>query len=76
MGEPQAFPQHQFQAKPILSLSLPKDDDVLSPFHCFMRRYCVEAFSATTDDVATPRYGKSHGVKVVVGLVGIRCLYC
>ena len=34
-----------------------------------MRRYCLEAFSATTDYVATPRYGKSHGVKVLVGLV-------
>ena len=133
MGEPQAFPQNKFQAKPIvieeerdmvteyrqhswisrhamqelpregrlwqvlsnvstcfddcklrskylqpgcISLSLPNDDDVLSPLHCFMRRYCVEAFSATTDDVATPSYSKSHGVKVLVGLVGIRCLYC
>lgn len=59
-----------------VSLSLPEDDDVLSPLHCFMRRYCVEAFTATEEDVATPRYGKSHGVKVVVGQVGIRCLYC
>ena len=58
------------------SLTLPEDDDFLSPLHCFMRRYCVEAFSATPEDVATPRYGKSHGVKVVVGQVGIRCLYC
>ena len=59
-----------------ISLSLPEDDDVLSPLHCFMRRYCVEAFSATPEDVSTPRYGKSHGVKVVVGQIGIRCLYC
>lgn len=58
------------------SLALPEDIDVLSPLHCFMRRYCVEAFSASPDDVSTPRYGKSHGVKVVVGQVGIRCLYC
>lgn len=58
------------------SLSLPEDDDVLSPLHCFMRRYCVEAFSASPEDVATPRYGKSHGFKVEVGQVGIRCLYC
>ena len=59
-----------------ISLSLPEDDDVLSPLHCFMRRFCVEAFTATPEDVATPRYGKSHGVKVTVGQVGIRCLYC
>jgi hypothetical protein len=59
-----------------VSLSLWEDDDFLSPLHCFMRRYCVEAFSASPDDVKTPRYGKSHGVRVVVGQVGIRCLYC
>lgn len=63
-------------SKGSVSLSLPDDTDVLSPLHCFMRRYCVEAFSATPDDVSTPRYGKSHGVKVVTGQVGIRCLYC
>jgi hypothetical protein len=59
-----------------VSLSLPEDDDVLSPLHCFMRKYCVEAFSASPEDVATPRYGKSHGFKVEAGQVGIRCLYC
>lgn len=60
----------------VISLHTPEDDDVLSPLHCFMRRYCVEAFSATEEDVATPRYGKSHGFKVTVGQVGIRCLHC
>ncbi len=59
-----------------VSLHTPEDDDVLSPLHCFMRRYCVEAFSAANEDVATPRYGKSHGFKVEVGQVGIRCLHC
>lgn len=59
-----------------ISLHTPEDDDVLSPLHCFMRRYCVEAFSAEPEDVATPRYGKSHGFKVEVGQVGIRCLHC
>lgn len=59
-----------------ISLSLPEDEDVLSPLHCFMRKYCVEAFTASPEDVATPRYGKSHGLKVVTGQVGIRCLYC
>jgi len=59
-----------------VSLHTPEDDDVLSPLHCFMRRFCVEAFSATAEDVATPRYGKSHGFKVEIGQVGIRCLHC
>ena len=58
------------------SLALPEDDDVLSPLHCFMRKYCVEAFSATPQDVEIPRYGKSHNGKIVVGQVGIRCLHC
>lgn len=59
-----------------VSLALPEDEDVLSPLHCFMRKYCVEAFSATIQDIATPRYGKSHGGKIVVGQVGIQCLHC
>lgn len=59
-----------------VSLALPEDDDVLSPLHCFMRKYCVEVFSAQQEDIATPRYGKSHGGKIVVGQVGIRCLHC
>jgi hypothetical protein len=59
-----------------VSLALSEDDDVLSPLHCFMRKFCVEAFSADQDDVATPRYGKSHGGKIVVGQVGIRCIHC
>mmetsp|Transcript_13750 Transcript_13750/g.22756 ORF Transcript_13750/g.22756 Transcript_13750/m.22756 type:complete len:435 (+) Transcript_13750:171-1475(+) len=58
------------------SLALPEDDDVLSPLHCFMRKYCVEVFTASAEDVAIPRYGKSHGGKIVVGQVGIRCLHC
>lgn len=58
------------------SLTLPEDDDVLSPLHAYMRKYCIEAFSATQDDVSSPRYGKSHNGKIVVGQVGIRCLHC
>lgn len=58
------------------SLSLPDDDNALSPLHCFLRKYCVEAFSATEEDVAFPRYGKSHGGKIVLYQVGIRCLHC
>jgi hypothetical protein len=59
-----------------ISLHTSEDDDALSPLHCFMRKFCVEAFSATAEDVATPRYGKSHGFKIEVGQVGIRCLHC
>ena len=59
-----------------ISLSLADDMDVLSRLHCFMRRFCVEVFSASKEDVCLPRYGKSHGVKVIAGQVGIRCLFC
>jgi hypothetical protein len=59
-----------------VSLALPGDEESLSPLHCFMRRYCVEAFSATSDDITTARHGKCHGGRVVPGQVGIRCLHC
>jgi len=60
-----------------VSLALADDEEALSPLHCFMRKYCVEAFSATAEDVyatSTPR--KSHGRNVVVGQVGIQCVHC
>lgn len=59
-----------------VSLSLKEDEESLSPLHCFMRKYCVEAFSASAEDVSTPRYGKSHGRSIVVGQVGIQCIHC
>ena len=59
-----------------VSLATKNDAESLSPLHCFMRRYCVEAFTATADDISIPRYGKSHSSRVVVGQVGIRCLHC
>ena len=59
-----------------VSLMLPQDSENLSPLHCFMRRYCVEAFCATEEDLTVPRYGKAHSGKVTYGQVGIRCLHC
>jgi hypothetical protein len=59
-----------------VSLSLKEDEESLSLLHCFMRKYCVEAFSASAEDVSTPRYGKSHGRSIVVGQVGIQCIHC
>ena len=60
-----------------VSLALSEDEESLSPLHCFMRKYCVEAFSATAEDVSTtPRYGKSHGRSIVAGQVGIQCVHC
>lgn len=59
-----------------VTLAISEDEESLSPLHCFMRKYCVEAFSATAEDVSTPRYGKSHGRNIVVGQVGIQCVHC
>lgn len=59
-----------------ISLALDTDEESLSPIHCFMRRYCVEAFSATEGDVSTPRGGQPYGNRVSIGQVGIRCLHC
>jgi hypothetical protein len=59
-----------------ISLSLPQDGENLSPLHAFMRRYCVEAFAATEEDLVTPRYGKAHSGRITLGQVGIRCLHC
>ena len=59
-----------------VSLALKEDPDSLSPLHCFMRQYCVEAFAANAEDVATPRHGRSLTGRVVEGQVGIRCIHC
>ena len=59
-----------------VSLRLKEDEFSLSPLHCFMRQYCVEAFTASADEVTTPRYGKSHGRSISIGQVGIQCVYC
>lgn len=58
------------------SLALPSDEEALSPVHCFMRRYCVEAFAATEEDLASLRCHKIPGNGVQLGQVGIRCLHC
>lgn len=59
-----------------ISLSLEQDEESLSPLHCFMRQFCLEAFTADTEDVSNPRYGRSHGRSIEVGQVGIHCLHC
>lgn len=64
------------------SLALDTDEDFLSPLHCFMRRYCVEAFTATSQDATEPRQGLSQtrltktSYRVMEGQVGIRCIHC
>ena len=57
-----------------MPLSMPSDKDWLTPLHCFVRRQCVEIFSASEHDVATPSKGKRKPINV--GQVGIRCPHC
>jgi hypothetical protein len=55
-------------------LAMPSDKDWLTPLHCFVRLHCVEVFTATKNDVATPSKGKRKAIQV--GQVGIRCPHC
>jgi len=57
-------------------LALDEDEEALSPLHCFMHCYCIEAFTAGPDDVSSPCYNKTSGLQFVEGQVGIRCLHC
>eukprot|EP00529_Nitzschia_sp_RCC80_P000765 CAMPEP_0113521184 /NCGR_PEP_ID=MMETSP0014_2-20120614/44501_1 /TAXON_ID=2857 /ORGANISM="Nitzschia sp." /LENGTH=887 /DNA_ID=CAMNT_0000419119 /DNA_START=382 /DNA_END=3045 /DNA_ORIENTATION=+ /assembly_acc=CAM_ASM_000159 len=58
--------------KPV-PLSMSSDKDWLTPLHCFVRQHCVEIFTATEEDVATPSKGKRKPIHV--GQIGIRCPY-
>ena len=57
-----------------LPLAMACDKDWLTPLHCFVRRHCVQVFTATQTDVATPSKGKRKPIHV--GQVGIRCPHC
>ena len=57
-----------------MALSLDEDKDWLTALHCFVRKHCVEVFTATNLDVKTPSKGKRKPIQV--GQVGIRCPHC
>jgi hypothetical protein len=57
-----------------LPLAMAPDKDWLTPLHCFVRQRCVQVFTATEKDVATPSKGKRKPIQV--GQVGIRCPHC
>jgi hypothetical protein len=57
-----------------IPLALDRDQDWLTPLHCFVRRNCVEAFTATENDIVAPSKGKRKPVQI--GQVGIRCPHC
>jgi hypothetical protein len=55
-------------------LALDKDKDWLTALHCFLRKNCLEVFTATAFDVQTPSKGKRKPIQV--GQVRIRCPHC
>jgi hypothetical protein len=48
------------------------DSEWLSELNCYIRRHCVEAFSATEEDASR----SSKRGRVAVNQVGIRCRFC
>jgi hypothetical protein len=56
------------------SLALDRDKEWSTPFHCFVRKHCVEVFTATLEDVSLPSKGKHRSISV--GQIGIRCQHC
>ena len=59
--------------KPI-ALALEDDPQWITPLHCFVRKHCVQVFTATEVDVRTPSKGKRKPIQV--GQIGIRCYHC
>jgi hypothetical protein len=68
-----AYKQEQSWFQGSTSLSLPDSDaEWLSELNCFIRATCLEAFSATEEDVArTSKRGR-----IALHQVGIRCRFC
>ena len=56
------------------ALAMETDKEWLTPLHCFVRRHCVEVFTASEAEVAAPSKGKRKPIQV--GQVGIRCPHC
>ena len=56
-----------------IALAVPSADaDWLSELNCFIRQNCVEAFSASEEEIAR---SNKRG-RIVLGQVGIRCQFC
>jgi len=58
------------------SLSLPQDTDNLSPLHCFVRKFGIEAFVVSEQDAQDKDFWNARNFKVKPGIVGMRCMYC
>ena len=50
------------------------DENNLTQLQCFIRKRCIDVFTAAEDDEHEPSRGKSN--TIVTGQVGIRCSFC
>jgi hypothetical protein len=79
-GTGASYEQPQYSSGPFAmmdkpsALAMPTDKEWLTPLHCFVRRHCVEVFTASEAEVAAPSKGKRKPIQV--GQVGIRCPHC
>jgi hypothetical protein len=60
--------------EPIKLYHAMEDERNLTPLQCFLRKYCIEVYTATQVD--TTRACKGKGQVMVVGQVGLRCCFC
>jgi len=61
-----------YYARAVIPLSTSYDEEWLSEFLCFVRRDCIEVFTAGHEDVAS----RMNSKKVMENQVGIRCRFC
>lgn len=63
-----------------IPLSSPDDEEFLSPVQCYIRSHCVEYFEATeaegADSASKHQQQRGRRSPIVVGRVGIRCVFC
>lgn len=59
-----------------VSLAMPKDEDNLSPLHCFVRKYGIEAFVASEREAQDTEFWYARNFRVKPGVVGMRCIHC
>ncbi len=59
-----------------VSIAMPDDEYNLSPVHCFIRKYGIEAFVLTNEEALDKQMWSARNFKVKPNIVGMRCMYC
>ena len=58
---------------PPVLLAQPRDESVLNPIHCFVRRH-IEVFEATEVEIQLPAPGRKNPIRPKQ--IGLRCIHC